>query len=60
MTETQREEWRDIAEAIQHESDSSKLTELVEKLCETLDVQHQRSSEGSPSNGKGDRAGNAA
>jgi hypothetical protein len=37
MAETRNEEWREIAQAIQNETDSQKLQQLVEKLCQVLD-----------------------
>jgi hypothetical protein len=41
-----REEWKKIAEQIQQETDSAKLTQLVKKLCDAFDraklpVEHQ-------------------
>jgi RecB family exonuclease len=37
MTETKREEWRDLAAALQNETDPKRLAELREKLCKVLD-----------------------
>ena len=34
--------WREIAKAIQTESDSDKLSKLVAKLCQALEDQHQK------------------
>jgi hypothetical protein len=60
MAETKREEWREIAEAIQHETDSAKVTELAKKLCEAFDAHQQVGNNNSPCNGNGDGTGNAA
>ena len=32
-----REEWKTIAEQIQQETDSAKLSQLVKKLCDAFD-----------------------
>jgi hypothetical protein len=37
MAESRTEDWREIAQAIQNETDSEKLQQLVKKLCQALE-----------------------
>jgi hypothetical protein len=42
MAESRNEEWREIAQAIQNETDSQRLQQLAQKLCEALEREHGR------------------